>query len=62
VLTKEQWRKLPPFVASALDDRYLKSIRSGTAGGGGGGMMMGGMGGMTVMGGGGGMTQIIMRQ
>jgi hypothetical protein len=63
LLTKAQWRRLPPFVASTLDDRYLKSIRSGTAGGGGamilgGGAMMMGAGGM-----GGGMTQtIIMRQ
>ena len=59
LLTAEQRRKLPQFIALALDDRYLKTIRSGTAGGGGGaifpGMMMaGGMGG-------GGQT-IIMRQ
>ena len=50
LLTKAQWRRLPPFVASTLDDRYLKSIRSGTAGGGGamilgGGAMMMGAGG-----------------
>jgi hypothetical protein len=34
---------LPQFIALALDDRYLKTIRSGTAGGGGGGMLPGGM-------------------
>jgi hypothetical protein len=31
LLTSEQWRKLPPFVASNLDPRYLASIRNGTA-------------------------------
>jgi hypothetical protein len=51
VLTPEQFRKLPAFIATSLDTRYLASIRSGTAGGG-GGMMMGG--GMPMMGGGGG--------
>ena len=63
LLTTAQRRQLPPFIASLLDDRYLKAIRSGTAGGGGGMMMMGG-GGMMMGGGmGGGMTQtIIMRQ
>ena len=35
LLTREQRRKLPTFVASALDKRYLSNIRSGTAGGGG---------------------------
>ncbi len=34
LLTPEQRRKLPPLVASHLDDRYLASIRSGTIGGG----------------------------
>ena len=60
LLTDAQRRRLPQFIALALDDRYLKTIRSGTAGGGGGGMLPGGMvmaGGM----GGGGQT-IIMRQ
>ena len=33
LLTREQRRKLPGFVASALDKRYLSNIRSGTAGG-----------------------------
>ncbi|WP_411280947.1 carboxypeptidase regulatory-like domain-containing protein [Gemmatimonas sp.] len=42
LLTDVQRRKLPPFVASALDDRYLKSIRSATSGGGGGMMIPGG--------------------
>jgi hypothetical protein len=32
ILTDEQYRKLPAFVASYLDTRYLASIRSGTAG------------------------------
>jgi hypothetical protein len=41
LLTAEQYRRLPPFVASYLDTRYLASIRSGTAGLG----MSGGMGG-----------------
>lgn len=58
LLTKAQWRQLPPFIATALDDRYLKSIRSGTAGGGGGIMSMGG----NMMMAGGGATQVIMRQ
>jgi hypothetical protein len=31
LLTAEQRRKLPPFVASYLEPRYLASIRSGTA-------------------------------
>jgi hypothetical protein len=30
LLTPEQRRKLPPFVASHLEPRYLASIRSGT--------------------------------
>ena len=32
LLTKEQKRKLPAFIASYLDERYLKSVRNGTAG------------------------------
>jgi hypothetical protein len=32
LLTKEQKRKLPAFIASYLDLRYLASIRNGTAG------------------------------
>jgi hypothetical protein len=32
ILTAEQFRRLPPFVASYLEHRYLASIRSGTAG------------------------------
>ncbi|MDO8502164.1 MAG: carboxypeptidase regulatory-like domain-containing protein [Gemmatimonadaceae bacterium] len=32
LLTAEQRRKLPPFIASYLEPRYLASIRSGTAG------------------------------
>lgn len=32
LLTDEQFRRVPAFIASALDTRYLASIRSGTAG------------------------------
>ncbi len=32
VLTKEQKRKLPTFIASYLDRRFLRSVRNGTAG------------------------------
>jgi hypothetical protein len=64
LLTSEQYRRLPPFVASALDKNYLRSIRSSTvsaSGGAGGGMMMGGgVGQMIIMGGGGG-GGVIMR-
>ncbi|HKO14845.1 MAG TPA: TonB-dependent receptor [Gemmatimonadaceae bacterium] len=35
LLTREQYRKLPPYVSTYLDTRFLASIRSGTAGGGG---------------------------
>lgn len=58
LLSDAQRRKLPPFIATALDDRYLKTIRSGTAGGGGGTMMLPGG---AMMGAGGAQT-IIMRQ
>jgi hypothetical protein len=62
LLAPEQKRKLPAFVASYLDTRYLASIRSGTAGaalqggfqGFGGGQVFGG-------GGGGGGERIIIR-
>jgi hypothetical protein len=66
LLTAEQRRKLPPFVASYLEPRYLASIRSGTA------TFVGGMfpgmaspvgiggGGNVIVGGGGG--QVIIRQ
>ena len=40
LLTADQWRRLPAFIASYLDPRYLASIRSGTAG-----LGMGGFGG-----------------
>ncbi|MDQ3997619.1 MAG: hypothetical protein M3303_11475, partial [Gemmatimonadota bacterium] len=49
LLTPEQRRKLPPFVASYLEPRYLASIRSGTGSFTGGGMMMGPMGGGMAM-------------
>jgi hypothetical protein len=67
LLTSEQRRKLPPFIASYIEPRYLASIRSGTAGFTGGGMFGGG--GAPVMitsdvmmqGGGGGQRIIISR-
>ncbi|WP_331049084.1 TonB-dependent receptor [Gemmatimonas sp.] len=62
LLSDAQLRRLPPFITTSLDDRYLKSIRSGTAGGGGGPMML--PGGATFMGAGGmggAQTTIIMR-
>ena len=66
VLTPEQRRKLPAFIASYLDTRYLASIRSGTAGAGNGPMMfpggfMGAGGGIRTDGGGGGGNVIIIR-
>jgi hypothetical protein len=62
LLTKDQIRKLPDYIASALNKRYLTNIRSGTAGGG-GGMMIPGGGAMVMSGGmGGGATTMIMRQ
>lgn len=61
LLTAEQRRKLPAFIASYLDTRYLASIRSGTAGAGGGPMML--PGGMMAMPAGGGERSItIIRQ
>ncbi len=54
MLTADQKRKIPALVASHLDERYLRGIRSGTQGNTGGGVFMGGF-----MGGGGG--QIIIR-
>jgi len=56
LLTPAQRRKLPSYVASYLDTRYLASIRSGTAGGTGGMTMFpgGGFGTVRVDGGGGG--------
>jgi hypothetical protein len=58
ILTNEQFRRLPAFVASHLDTRYLASIRSGTAGlgtGGGpfGGFMPAGLDMIAIRGGGG---------
>ena len=67
LLTAEQQRRLPPFVASYLEPRYLASIRSGTATFVGG--MFPGMGGPVTMGGpvmigggGGGGAQVMIRQ
>ncbi len=57
LLTADQRRKLPSFVSSYLEPRYLASIRSGTAGG--AGMMMFPGGGMMMPGGGGERTIII---
>jgi hypothetical protein len=68
LLTAEQRRKLPPFVASYLEPRYLASIRSGTAtfvGGmfpGAGGPVTIGGGGNVIIGGGGGGAQVFIRQ
>ena len=68
LLTPEQRRKLPAFVSSYLEPRYLASIRSGTA------TFVGGMfptmgapvtigsGGNTFIGAGGGGQQVIIRQ
>jgi Carboxypeptidase regulatory-like domain len=57
LLTDEQRRKLPPIVASLLDQRYLASIRSGTVGGGEFGGFVGG--GLNIPQGGGANTIII---
>jgi hypothetical protein len=65
LLTAEQRRKLPTFVASYLDTRYLASIRSGTAGftgGGFGGGVPAMLGAGDVIGGEGGATRVIIRQ
>jgi len=63
LLNSEQRRKLPAFISSYLDTRYLASIRSGTAGAGMGGPMMfpGGGGNIFIGGspGGGGGGQVI---
>jgi hypothetical protein len=63
LLTAEQYRRIPAFVASYLDTRYLASIRNGTAGFGGGfgGFMPAGIEAMAAAGGGGGMTIQITR-
>jgi len=65
LLTAEQRRKLPSFIASYLEPRYLASIRSGTAGftgnsGFGGGPFFGGD--VIVTGSGGGTQTVIIRQ
>jgi hypothetical protein len=54
LLTPDQKRKLPAFVASYLDTRFLASIRSGTSGPGQGGFQGFGGGPVFVGGGGGG--------
>src|SRR5256714_11429480 len=66
LLTPSQRRKLPTYIASYLDTRYLASIRSGTAGAAGGPMFGGPGGGIFTMpapgggaGGGGGNVVII---
>jgi len=62
LLTPEQRRKLPTFISSYLDTRYLASIRSGTAGAGNGPMMFPGGGVFVPFGGGGaGGGQVIIR-
>lgn len=66
LLTAEQRRKLPVFIASYIEPRYLASIRSGTASftssgmGGGVPVMMGG--GEVFVGAGGGERTVIIRQ
>ena len=64
LLSKEQQRQLPAFVAQVLDTRYLASVRSGTAGAGGGSVFNIPGGGVFVGGGGGGGggQQIIIRR
>jgi hypothetical protein len=67
LLTAEQYRRIPPFVASYLDPRYLATIRSGTAGFGSGlpgGFSPAGMDQVIMAGGGGGsgMTIQVIRQ
>ncbi len=65
ILTAEQLRKLPPFIAGYLEPRYLASIRSGTAAFTGAPMLPGTAGavmagaGASFGGGGGGGTQVI---
>jgi hypothetical protein len=64
ILTAEQLRKLPPFIAGYLEPRYLASIRSGTAAFTGAPMLPGSaasvmMGAGASAGGGGGVTQVI---
>jgi hypothetical protein len=61
LLTPDQKRKLPAFVASYLDSRYLASIRSGTAGAGPQGGFQGFGGGPVFVGGGGGGERVIIR-
>jgi hypothetical protein len=66
LLTPEQIRKLPPFIAGYLDTRYLASIRSGTASFTGsstipGGAVPFGGGGIDVVRGGGGPATVIIR-
>ena len=63
ILTDDQQRKLPVFVASYLEPRYLASIRSGTASFTGAPMLpgsaAGAMGGATMSAAGGGQVQVI---
>jgi hypothetical protein len=64
LLSGEQRRRLPAYISSYLDTRYLASIRSGTAGAGNGPMMFPGVFSMPVgvnAGGGGGNQVIIIR-
>ena len=65
LLTEEQFRRLPSFIASYLDTRFLASIRSGTAGIGTGGGPFGGFmpagAEMMMVGGGGGGARIEVR-
>jgi hypothetical protein len=66
LLTAEQRRKLPTFISSYLDPRYLASIRSGTAGFTGNAGFGGGaapfLAGAEIMAADGGATRVIIRQ
>jgi hypothetical protein len=64
LLTADQMRRLPTYISPFLDQRYLASVRSGSAGTGLGMIMLPGGGGMAMPamgGGGGGGQQIIIR-
>ncbi|HEY4217207.1 MAG TPA: TonB-dependent receptor [Gemmatimonadaceae bacterium] len=59
LLTADQFRMLPSFISPFLDQRYLASVRSGTAGTGLGMIMGGGMATPAAVGGGGGQQVMI---
>ncbi len=61
MLTAEQKRRIPPFISTFLDSRYLAGVRSGTSGNTASGPFMSMGMGMQMGGGGGGGQTIIMR-